>query len=122
MEALKASDPDAWSRRATTIRTDDAWVDAGENDTALIQTLTKNPNVVGVLGFSSAEQNHDRIKAAQVNGIEPTFQNIATGDYRISRSMYFYVKAEKGLIPLPADERDRVRAHALALTLMETEG
>ena len=46
MAALEETDPDAFARRATTIRTDDAWVDAGENDTALIQTLTKNPNVV----------------------------------------------------------------------------
>ena len=151
MVALKSADPEAWDRRATTIRTDDAWVDAGENDTAMIQTLTKNPNVVGVLGFSSAEQNGDRIKAARVNGVPPTFQNIATGEYKISRSMFFYVKAqnvplvpglvefidaftrddawgpegylaEKGLIPLPPDERVRVREHALALTLMETEG
>lgn len=151
MVALEETDPEAFARRATTIRTDDAWVDAGENDTALIQTLTKNPNVVGVLGFSSAEQNGDRIKAALVNGTAPTFQNIATGEYKISRSMYFYVKAqnvplvpglmeyvdaftrddawgpegylaEKGLIPLPEDERARVREHAMGLTLMETEG
>ncbi|MCI4646347.1 MAG: substrate-binding domain-containing protein [Hyphomonadaceae bacterium] len=151
MVALEETDPEAFARRATTIRTDDAWVDAGENDTAMIQTLTKNPNVVGVLGFSSAEQNGDRIKAARVNGIEPTFNNIATGEYRISRSMFFYVKvqnvplvpglmefvdaftredswgpegylAEKGLIPLPEEERARVREQSLALTLLEAEG
>lgn len=150
MAALAETDPDAFARRATTVRTDGAWVDSGENDTAIIQTLINNPNVVGVLGFSSAEQNGDRVKAALINGIEPTFDAIASGDYKISRSMYFYIKAqnvplvpglmeyvsaftnddawgptgylaEKGLIPLPADERARVRAHAMGLVAMDTD-
>lgn len=150
MAALAESDPDAFARRATTVRTDGAWVDSGENDTAIIQTLINNPNVVGVLGFSSAEQNGDRVKASRINGVEPTFDAIASGDYKISRSMYFYIKvqnvplvpglmeyvsaftnddawgptgylAEKGLIPLPAAERERVRAHAMGLVLMDTD-
>ena len=149
MAALEEADPDAFDRRATTVRTDGAWVDSGENDTAIIQTLINNPNVVGVLGFSSAEQNGDRVKAARINDVYPTFEAIASGDYKVSRSMYFYIKvqnvplvpglmeyvaaftdddawgpegylAEKGLIPLPAAERERVRDHALGLTLMDT--
>ncbi|MEL6568338.1 MAG: substrate-binding domain-containing protein [Pseudomonadota bacterium] len=151
MLALEEADPDAFSRRATTIRTDGAWVDSGENDTAIIQTLINNPNVVGVLGFSSAEQNGDRVKAARINGVVPTFDAIASGDYKISRSMYFYIKAqnvdlvpglmayvssftdddawgpmgylaEKGLIPLPAAERNAVREHALGLVMLATDG
>ena len=150
MAALEETDPDAFDRRATTVRTDGAWVDSGENDTAIIQTLINNPNVVGVLGFSSAEQNGDRVKAARVNGIYPTFEAITSGEYKVSRSMYFYIKvqnvplvpglmeyvsaftdddawgptgylAEKGLIPLPADERARVRAHAMDLVVMDTD-
>ncbi|MEM9738697.1 MAG: substrate-binding domain-containing protein [Pseudomonadota bacterium] len=150
MVALEDTDPEAFHRRATTVRTDGAWVDSGENDTAIIQTLINNPNVVGVLGFSSAEQNGDRVKAARINGITPTFDAIASGDYKISRSMYFYIKsqnvdlvpgltayvsafttddawgpmgylAEKGLIPLPEDERARVRDHALSLVPIDTD-
>lgn len=150
MAALAESDPEAFDRRATTVRTDGAWVDSGENDTAIIQTLINNPNVVGVLGFSSAEQNGDRVKAARINGVEPSFEAIASGDYMISRSMYFYIKAqneplvpglmgyvsaftdddawgptgylaEKGLIPLPAREREQVRAHAMGLVTMDID-
>jgi len=151
MRALKDSDPDAFARRAHTIRTDGMWIDSGENDTAIIQTLIKNPAALGVLGFSFLDTNGDRVKASKVNGIDPTFRAIASGDYLVSRSMYFYVKkqnapmvpglvsfidaftqedawgpegylAEKGLIPLPEDQREAVRAAALALTTMEAGG
>lgn len=147
MAALKETDADLFEERAHTLRTDGAWIDAGENDTQIIQTLIKNPAAMGVLGYSFLEQNGDRVKAARVGGIPPSFANIASGDYRISRSMYFYVKKQneplvpgliafidehtredtwgpegylisKGLIPLPEAERARVREHALALRTM----
>lgn len=147
LAALAETDGDEFERRAHNVRFDGAWVDSGENDTAIIQTLLKNPNAVGVLGFSSAEQNGDRIKAARIGGVYPTFENIASGDYQVSRSMYFYVKrqnvplvpglvefiaaftnddawgpqgylAEKGLIPMPAAERERVRQHAADLVML----
>ncbi|MEM7766497.1 MAG: substrate-binding domain-containing protein [Pseudomonadota bacterium] len=145
--ALKAADGDAFSRRAHTIRTDGRWIDSGENDTAIIQTLIKNPAALGVLGFSFLDTNGDRVKASRVNGVDPTFEAIANGDYLVSRSMYFYVKkqnaplvpglvgyidaftsedswgpegylAEKGLIPLPEEDRATVRAAALTLQTM----
>lgn len=151
LAALAESDPDEFERLAHTIRTDGRWIDSGENDTAIIQTLIKNPAALGVLGFSFLDTNGDRVKASRVNGIDPTFNAIASGDYLISRSMYFYVKkqnepmvpglvsfidaftqedawgpegylAEKGLIPLPAEERTRVRDASLALEVMAAEG
>lgn len=146
---LKDQDGEAFDKRAHTIRTDGAWIDSGENDTQIIQTLIKNPAALGVLGFSFLEQNGDRVKAADVGGITPTFENIASGDYRVSRSMYIYVKkqnvplvpglvdfleeftredawgpegylAEKGLIPLPPEMRRSVREHALELRTLDT--
>lgn len=148
---LKKTDGDAFDKRAHTIRTDGAWIDSGENDTQIIQTLIKNPAAVGVLGFSFLEQNGDRVKAADVGGVTPSFENIASGDYKVSRSMYFYVKkqnvplvpgltdfieeftredawgpegylAEKGLIPLPEEMRASVRQHALELRTLDTAG
>ena len=38
------------------------------------------------------QNNADLIKGAVINGVEPEFENIASGDYPISRSLYFYVK------------------------------
>jgi phosphate transport system substrate-binding protein len=141
--ALEQSDPEAFRTRAHQIRNDGAWIDSGENDSTIINTLLRNDDSVGVLGYSFLEQNLDRIKAASVGDTQPTFQTIISGDYEVSRSMYFYVKrehlplvpglaafvreftqedawgpdgylADKGLIPLMPEERERVRTIALA--------
>jgi phosphate transport system substrate-binding protein len=42
------------------MRTDGAWVDAGENDNAIVQTLEKTPNAVGVFGYSFLERTRTR--------------------------------------------------------------
>lgn len=147
LEALKEEDKDAFAARATTIRMDGKWIDSGENDTAIVQTLMKNPDSIGIMGYSFLEQNLDRLKGSSIGGVTPSFTNIASGDYGISRSMFLYVKKqnvnlvpgiidfiseftqedawgptgyliEKGLIPLQDDERDQVRDHALSLKTM----
>lgn len=148
LAALKSSDKNEFKRRAHTIRNDGAWIDSGENDSAIVQTLLKNNDSVGIMGFSFLEQNLDRIKGAKVGGISPVFEEIASGNYKISRSMYFYVKkqnlalvpgvdayvaeftsegswgpdgylVEKGLIPLPDTARVAERASAIAMDVMQ---
>lgn len=147
LAALKESDPEAFERRAHTVRNDGAWIDSGENDSAIVQTLLKNPDSIGVMGFSFLEQNLDRVKGAKIGGVNPSFSEIANGDYGISRSMYLYVKkqnvplvpglqefvveftqedawgpdgylVEKGLIPLPEEQREQVRRHARDMEIL----
>lgn len=142
MQALQETDPEAFTAWAREIRNDGAWIDSGENDSSIINTLLRNEDAVGVLGYSFLEQNLDRVKGGKISGVAPTFENISSGDYGVSRSMYFYVKlenlpmvpgladyveeftqedawgpdgylAEKGLIPLPAEDRQTVRVAAL---------
>ncbi len=74
------------------IREDGVYVEAGENDNLIISKLEADPSALGVFGFSFLDQNASRIKGAKVDGVEPTFDNIADGVYPLSRSMYFYVK------------------------------
>ena len=82
------------------IREDGAYIDAGENDNLIVQKLEANPAAVGVFGFSFLDQNADALKGAIVDGVASTFENIAAGDYPISRSLFFYVKKEHvGVIP-----------------------
>ncbi|MEM1147050.1 MAG: substrate-binding domain-containing protein [Pseudomonadota bacterium] len=143
LQALKATDPDQFEQRAHEIRNDGAWIDSGENDSSIINTLLRNEDSIGVLGYSFLEQNLDRVKGASVGGVAPTFENIASGDYGVSRSMYFYLKreniplvrgleeyvseftqedawgtygylVEKGLIPLLPEDRKIMRETALA--------
>ena len=102
--ALKESDEAAFKERAHTVRTDDSWVDFGENDSAIVQSLVKSPDAIGILGFSFLEQNGDRVKGGLLGGVEPTFENITNGQYGLARVMYFYVKDQNiPLVPGLAD-------------------
>jgi phosphate transport system substrate-binding protein len=92
IEALHKSDEKAFKAKVDPMRTDGAWVDAGENDNAIVGTLTKTPGALGVFGYSFLEENGDKIKAAAVNGVKPSPQTIASGSYPLSRSLYVYVK------------------------------
>jgi len=75
-------------------------VEAGENDNLIVQKLEKNPAAYGVFGYSFLDQNRGVVQAANVGGVEPTFDAIGSGDYPVSRSLYFYVKkAHVGVIP-----------------------
>ena len=92
LKELKATDEAAFKERAHTVRTDGVWVDFGENDSAIVQSLVKSPEAIGVLGFSFLEQNGDRVKGARLAGVEANFDNIVAGEYGLARIMFFYVK------------------------------
>jgi len=129
------------------VREDGVYVDAGENDNLIVSKLEANPDALGVFGFSFLDQNSDAIKGAIVDDVVPTFENIASGDYPVSRSLYFYIKnahvgvvpgiqefanefmseaasgeegylVDKGLIPLPADDHTMVTEGVAGLKVM----
>ena len=100
LKALRKSDKKAFKAIAHTLREDGAFVEAGENDNLIVQKLDANPQALGIFGFSFLDQNADVLQGSMVDGKEPTFENIASGDYGVSRSLYFYVKKEHvGVIP-----------------------
>ena len=70
----------------------DGWIDAGENDNAIVQTLTKTPGSLGVFGFSFLEENMDKVQGAKINGVAPTPATISSGQYPLSRTLFIYVK------------------------------
>ena len=140
LAAMRKSDKKAFGAYAHTVREDGKWIDAGENDNALVQTLVNTPTAVGVFGYSFLAQNGDKIKGAEIDGVAPEFENIASGAYDISRSLYFYVKEshldktpglreftleflsdaaageggyleEIGLVPLPEGQREVIVAN-----------
>jgi len=82
------------------IRADGKFVEAGENDNLIVAKLVANPIAKGVFGFSFLEENADKIQGSTIDGVEPTFENIADGKYPVARSIFFYVKkAHVGVIP-----------------------
>lgn len=149
IKALKSSDKNRYKALCHTIREDGAFVEAGENDNLIVQKLEANPNAFGIFGFSFLDQNKEKVKGAKIDGVTPTFDAIADGDYPVSRALYFYVKkahadvipglrgylreftserawgeegylSDRGLIPMPDEERAAVAANVRDLTPLST--
>ena len=134
---LKTSDKNQYKAICHMIREDGAFVEAGENDNLIVQKLQANPSAFGIFGFSFLDQNKEKVKGAAIDGVVPTFDAIADGEYPVSRPLYFYVKkahvdvipglrgflreftsekawgeegylSDRGLIPMPDAERRTV--------------
>jgi phosphate transport system substrate-binding protein len=97
---LKKADKNRYKSICHSIREDGAYVEAGENDNLIVQKLDANPAALGIFGFSFLDQNMDRLQGSVIEGVEPTFENIAEQTYPVSRPLFFYVKnAHAGVIP-----------------------
>jgi phosphate transport system substrate-binding protein len=133
------------------IRDDGVYVESGENDNIIVQKLINDQVALGVFGYSFLEENGDKINGLNINGVDDTAENISSGKYPLSRTLYIYVKKEqigvtpglekfieeytseaalgedgylagKGLIPLPASERKLVAEQGAKLTTLSGEG
>ncbi len=149
--AIKKQNKGRFKSICHTIREDGRFIEAGENDNLIVQKLKANPKALGIFGFSFLDQNGDVVQGSRVDGHEPTFEAIADGSYPISRPLYFYVKkahvdaipgireylaeftseramgeegylADKGLIPLPDDERTAVLQDVAELNALTLAG
>ena len=145
IKAMKKKDGKAYKAVCHAIREDGAYVEAGENDNLIVQKLEADPNALGVFGFSFLDQNLDKLQGSMIDGVAPEFEAIAAGDYPVSRPLYFYVKkahmgqipgiegylaeftsdrawgddgylTDKGLIPMPEEERMKFAANVKNLT------
>ncbi|MCW8950107.1 MAG: substrate-binding domain-containing protein, partial [Sedimenticola sp.] len=83
IKAMKKKDKKAYKGICHTIREDGAFIEAGENDNLIVQKLEANPNALGIFGFSYLDQNMDQIQGSYVDGVPPTFENIADGKYPV---------------------------------------
>ncbi|KKB84148.1 phosphonate ABC transporter substrate-binding protein [Devosia limi DSM 17137] len=83
----------------TTFR-QDVVVEIAGDYTETLARLTSNPNTVGVFGLSFYDQNKDTLKVATVDGVVPSLETVAAGEYPVSRPLFFYVKGQHiGTIP-----------------------
>ena len=96
--ALKAAGMKAKKCRA--MRTDGAFVEAGEQDNLIVQKLNEDTTAYGIFGFSYLDQNSDTLQGAVISKTAPTFENIAGNNYSVSRALYYYVKHQHiGVVP-----------------------
>jgi phosphate transport system substrate-binding protein len=83
-----------------TLRTDGVSVDIDGDYTETLSRIAANKDAIGVFGLSFFQNNTDKLQVATINGIVPTVETVAAGDYPVSRPLYFYVKkAHLGVIP-----------------------
>ncbi len=135
---VKAMTKDEQASFCLAMRTDGSVVEIAGDYTETLARLQAQKDALGVFGLSFYESNRDRIKVATVNGVVPTVDNIISGAYPVSRPLFFYVKGEHigvipglqefaqyfvadatsgeasplefaGLIPLAADEREKIQ-------------
>ncbi len=138
------SDKSAKKKACQSVREDGAFIEAGENDNLIVQKLQANHNAFGIFGYSFLDQNSDVLQGSIIEDETPTFDNIASGAYPVSRPLFFYVKkahvnaipgireylaeftsdkawgdygylADKGLIPMPEEEREKFADDAKTL-------
>ena len=128
-----------------TVREDGAWTDVSEDYALIMGKLKGDPTAMGVFTFSYLDQNRDKIRAVSVEGVDVSLDTISSGKYPISRPLFIYVKrahvgvipglaefvaefvgdraagkdgylADKGLIPMPAQELKAQQAIAKGLS------
>jgi phosphate transport system substrate-binding protein len=144
ISAMKKTDKKQYKSICHTVREDGKYIEAGENDNLIVQKLEANPNALGIFGFSFLDQNSDKVQGSVIDGEAPEFEKIADGSYPVSRPLFFYVKkahvgripgikeylaeftsdkawgdegylADKGLIPMPSEERKAFKSDVEAL-------
>jgi phosphate transport system substrate-binding protein len=151
IQALEAQSPERFREICRTLRTDEAYIDFGENDELIVEKLASDPSALGIFGYSFLSRHRDLIKGSSIGGIRPDFENISSGRYSLVRPLYIYVKrdrtvdnpalrdyveeftnewtlgpdgylVEEGLIPLPKEDRKRNYYIARELTPLSIDG
>jgi len=81
-------------------RADGRVIDIAGDYTETLARLNAQRHAVGVFGLTFFETNRDRLRVATINGVTPSTETIETGQYPVSRPLYFYIKgAHIGVIP-----------------------
>jgi len=82
------------------VRDDGRSVDIDGDYTETLARIDANPNGIGVFGLAFYENNQDKLKVATMGGVAPSTETISTGEYPVSRPLFFYIKkAHIGVIP-----------------------
>ncbi|MFZ1725192.1 MAG: substrate-binding domain-containing protein [Albidovulum sp.] len=98
--AANGGDEKAAAKSCMELRTDGKSVDIDGDYTETLARIDTNKNAIGVFGLSFYQNNADKLRVATMGDVVPSTQTIASGEYPVSRPLYFYVKnAHLGVIP-----------------------
>ena len=85
-------DKTTYKRRSKQFRRDGTFINMTENDNLAVRKIDMDIQAVAVFGFSFLDNNLDIIQGVLINGVAPTFDNIALKKYPAARPLFFYVK------------------------------
>ena len=147
-EEVQAMDRDAKNNFCNAIRTDGRVVEIAGDYTETLARLDAQRVALGVFGLSFYDQNRDRLQVATVSGVTPSLETIGSGEYPVSRPLFFYIKnqhvgvipglmeyaqfflseeiggmgsplEDAGLIPMDMAERDEITSAVMSRTLVQ---
>lgn len=147
-DEVKAMDRDAKTAFCNAIRTDGRVVEIAGDYTETLARLDAQRDALGVFGLSFYDQNRDRLQVATMSGVTPSLDTISSGEYPVSRPLFFYIKnqhvgvipglmeyaqfflseeiggvgsilEDAGLIPMGSDERDEITSAVMSRTLVQ---
>lgn len=99
-EAIAALSGDAKKAACLSFRNDGRVVEVAGDYTETLARLDAQKNAMGVFGLSFYDQNRDKLELASVDGVVPSMETIGSGEYPVSRPLFFYIKGEHiGVIP-----------------------
>ncbi|WP_300057714.1 substrate-binding domain-containing protein [uncultured Roseobacter sp.] len=99
-KAANGDDEKAAEKACIGLRTDGKSVDIDGDYTETLARIESNKDGIGVFGLAFYENNTDKLQVATMSGVTPSTESIATGEYPVSRPLFFYVKkAHIGVIP-----------------------
>ncbi|GAA4663294.1 PstS family phosphate ABC transporter substrate-binding protein [Bartonella pachyuromydis] len=101
VDAMKSlgMDEKAIHAACVAVRKDGKAIDIDGDYSETFARLTSNKTGVGVFGLSFYQNNADKLKVADINGVAPTVETISSGQYPVSRPLFFYVKkAHLGIV------------------------
>lgn len=90
---INGGDEDAAEEACMAIRGDGVSVDIDGDYTETLARISANPEGIGVFGLSFYQNNTSVLQVATMNGVVPSVDSIASGEYPVSRPLFFYIKA-----------------------------
>lgn len=97
---INGGDEGAAESVCMSVRTDGRSVDIDGDYTETLASIETNKDGIGVFGLAFYENNTDKLQVATMSDVVPSTESIASGDYPVSRPLFFYIKkAHIGVIP-----------------------
>lgn len=91
---LKYSDKDELRKVCRIIRDDGRFIEVTNDENLIVKKMIRSMQIFGIFGFNFLKNNDSLVQGSRINGIEPTYDNIASGKYILSRPLYLYIKKQ----------------------------